>query len=75
MMMEWRIITLKDTDYEKNSFVLTPGRYVGAAEENDDGEPFDQKIKRLTTLLKEQQKEGSKLEQQITNNLKRIGFE
>ena len=41
---------------EKNGFILTPGRYVGAPEE-DDGEPFDERMKRLTTLLKQQKDE------------------
>tara|TARA_B100000212_G_scaffold148128_1_gene111253 strand:- start:1305 stop:1889 length:585 start_codon:yes stop_codon:yes gene_type:complete len=65
----------KFEEIEKNGFVLTPGRYVGAPEEEDDGEPFDEKMKRLTSLLKEQQEKGSKLDQQITENLRRIGFE
>ena len=62
-------------EIEKNSFVLTPGRYVGAPEEDDDGEPFDEKMKRLTSLLKEQQEKGVKLDQQIAENLKRLGYE
>ncbi len=60
-------------EIEKNSFVLTPGRYVGAPEEEDDGEPFDEKMERLTSLLKFQQEEGVMLDQQIAENLKRIG--
>ena len=39
-----------------------------------DNEPFDEKMKRLTSLLKEQQEEGAKLDQQISDNLKRIGY-
>jgi type I restriction enzyme M protein len=35
-------------DVEKNGFILTPGRYVGVPPEEDDGEPFDEKMKRLT---------------------------
>ena len=65
----------KFDEIEKNSFVLTPGRYVGAPEEEDDGEPFDEKMKRLTSLLKKQQEEGAKLDEQIAENLKRIGYE
>ena len=64
----------KFEEIEKNSFVLTPGRYVGAPEEEDDGEPFDEKMKRLTSLLKEQQEEGAELDHQIAENLKRIGY-
>jgi len=65
----------KFEEIEKNSFVLTPGRYVGAPEEEDDGEPFAEKMKRLTSLLKEQQKEGAKLDIKIAENLRSIGYE
>jgi type I restriction enzyme M protein len=41
-------------EIEKNGFVLTPGRYVGAADIEDDGEVFEDKMKRFTTLLKQQ---------------------
>jgi type I restriction enzyme M protein len=61
-------------EIEKNGFVLTPGRYVGAAEQEEDGEPFEQKMKRLTALLKQQQEEGARLDQQIAENLRRLGF-
>jgi len=64
----------KFDEIEKNSFVLTPGRYVGAADQEEDDEPFDQKMKRLTALLKQQQEEGTKLDQQIVDNLRRIGY-
>ncbi len=49
--------------------VLTPGRYVGAEEVEDDGEPFEEKIARLTTELHAQFAESAKLEQQIKHNL------
>jgi hypothetical protein len=49
--------------------VLTPGRYVGAEEAEDDGEPFDQKMKRLTKTLDGQFAESAKLEKQIRENL------
>jgi len=62
-------------EIEKNGFVLTPGRYVGAEDIEDDGEAFDGKMKRLTGLLKQQQEEGAKLDQQIAENLKRLGYE
>jgi type I restriction enzyme M protein len=61
-------------EIEKNGFVLTPGRYVGAADVEDDGEGFEVKMKRLTGLLREQQEEGAKLDQQIAQNLRRLGF-
>lgn len=62
-------------EIQKNGFVLTPGRYVGAADQDDDDEPFDQKMKRLTALLKQQQEEGVKLDRQIADNLRRLGYE
>jgi type I restriction enzyme M protein len=61
-------------EIEKNGFVLTPGRYVGAADVEDDGEAFDEKMKRLTALLKQQQEEGARLDRQIAENLRRLGF-
>jgi len=62
-------------EIEKNGFVLTPGRYVGAADIEDDGEGFEEKMKRLTGLLKQQQEEGARLDQQIAENLRRLGYE
>jgi type I restriction enzyme M protein len=62
-------------EIEKNGFVLTPGRYVGAAEQEQDDEPFDQKMQRLTALLKQQQDEGAKLDAAIARNLAWLGFE
>jgi type I restriction enzyme M protein len=54
--------------------VLTPGRYVGAEEVEDDGEPFEEKMKRSTKQLAEQFSESAKLEAAIRKNLKSIGF-
>lgn len=54
--------------------VLTPGRYVGAEDIEDDGEPFNQKMKRLTAKLEEQFKESARLEVVIRRNLKELGF-
>jgi len=59
----------------KHGHVLTPGRYVGAEAVEDDGEPFDEKMKRLTGKLEEQMAEGAKLEKQIKENLKVLGYE
>jgi type I restriction enzyme M protein len=55
--------------------VLTPGRYVGAADIEEDGEVFEEKMKRLTGLLRQQQEEGARLDQQIAENLRRLGYE
>jgi type I restriction enzyme M protein len=54
--------------------VLTPGRYVGAEEAEDDGEPFVQKMERLTAKLEEQLAESAKLEKAIRQNLKSLGY-
>ncbi len=56
-------------EIEKHGFVLTPGRYVGAEDIEDDGEPFEEKMKRLTTTLQEQFEESTKLQSQIKSNL------
>jgi len=53
----------------EHGYVLTPGRYVGAADTEDDGEPFDEKMKRLTAELVEQFAEGRRLEERIRANL------
>jgi type I restriction enzyme M protein len=50
-------------------YVLTPGRYVGAEESDEDGEPFEEKIKRLTAILDKQFAESAKLDKAIGHNL------
>jgi type I restriction enzyme M protein len=57
-----------------HGYVLTPGRYVGAEDVKDDGEPFDQKMNRLVTTLNQQFAEGAKLEKAIRKNLAGLGF-
>ncbi|MEO0054922.1 MAG: type restriction-modification system modification subunit, partial [Verrucomicrobiota bacterium] len=54
--------------------VLTPGRYVGAEETADDGEPFDEKMQKLVTELNAQFAESARLEAQIRANLKGLGY-
>ena len=54
--------------------VLTPGRYVGAEDAEDDGEPFEQKMKRLTATLEEQFAESAKLEKVIEVSLKGLNY-
>jgi type I restriction enzyme M protein len=56
-------------------YVLTPGRYVGAAELEEDDEPFDEKMARLTKELKAQFEESEKLEKAISASLKKISYE
>jgi len=58
-----------------HGFVLTPGRYVGAAAAEDDGEPFDEKMARLTAELAAQFEESARLEEEIRRNLERLGYE
>ncbi len=60
---------------EKHDFVLTPGRYVGAPEQEDDGEPFADKMARLTGQLREQFAESDRLEADIKRNLGGLGYE
>ena len=58
----------------KPGHVLTPGRYVGAEAQEEDEEPFKDKMKRLTAQLREQQSEAAKLDKAIADNLKALGF-
>ena len=58
----------------KHGHVLTPGRYVGAEAQEDDGEPFEEKMKRLAATLREQQAEAAKLDAAIVANLKELGY-
>lgn len=60
---------------KKHDYVLTPGRYVGAADEIDDGEPFAEKMARLTVQLKTQFEQSDKLEGEIKKNLAGLGYE
>ncbi|MBN2683101.1 MAG: SAM-dependent DNA methyltransferase [Bacteroidales bacterium] len=62
------------TEVETNNFVLTPGRYVGTEEIEDDGIPFDDKMKELTGKLAEQFKQSAELELRIKRNLESIGY-
>ena len=55
-------------------YVLTPGRYVGLAEQEEDGEPFEDKMERLVADLGAQFAEGARLEGQIRENLRRLGY-
>jgi type I restriction enzyme M protein len=58
----------------EHGYVLTPGRYVGAEEADEDDEPFDEKMQRLTQQLNEQFAESAKLEKAIRKNLKGLGY-
>ncbi len=61
-------------EVRKHDHVLTPGRYVGAPPPEDDGEPFDEKMRRLVGELKEQRAEAARLDQAIERNLRALDF-
>ena len=61
-------------EIRKHGHVLTPGRYVGVEPQEDDGEPFAEKMTRLVAELREQQAEGARLDAAITENLQALGF-
>jgi type I restriction enzyme M protein len=62
-------------DIRKQGHVLTPGRYVGAGAAEDDDEPFDDKMRRLAAILRQQQSEATKLDAAIAANLRELGYE
>lgn len=62
-------------DIQKNEHFLTPGRYVGAADADEDSEPFADKMARLSAQLKGQFEESDRLEVEIKNNLAGLGFD
>jgi len=61
-------------EVRKNNYVLTPGRYIDFKEEEEDGEVFEEKMKQLTSKLKEQIVKAKELDNQITKNLSSIGY-
>ena len=61
-------------DMRKHGHVLTPGRYVGAEAQEDDGKSIDEKMQRLTATLREQQADAAKLDAAIAANLKELGY-
>ena len=62
-------------EIEKQDYILTPGRYVGIEEQEDDGEPFEEKMDRLTSELSEMFKKSIDLQDEIKHQLAAIGFE
>ncbi|MFN7931360.1 MAG: class I SAM-dependent DNA methyltransferase [Blastocatellia bacterium] len=67
--------TVQREEMQKHDYVLTPGRYVGAEEAEEDSEAFADKMQRLTAQLGEQFVESARLETEIRKNLLRIGYE
>lgn len=62
-------------EIKKQDFILTPGRYVGIEEQEDDGEPFEEKMARLTSELSEMFEKSHELEKEIREKLGAIGYE
>ena len=60
---------------EKQDYILTPGRYVGIEEQKDDGEPFEEKMTRLTSELSDMFAKSHELEGEIRRKLGAIGYE
>ena len=61
-------------EVRKHAHVLTPGRYVGVEEVEDDGEPFEEKMERLAKEWRELVEEGKRLDGEIEGNLRGLGF-
>lgn len=62
-------------DIAKQDYILTPGRYVGIADAEEDDEPFEEKMTRLTGELGKMFEESNRLQEQIKKNLGAIGYE
>jgi len=61
-------------EIKSHSYVLTPGRYVGADEIEDDGVPFEEKMAELSTTLYQQFDKADQLEAVIRKNLEVLGY-
>ncbi len=66
---------VETAEIAKQDYVLTPGRYVGIEEKEDDGEPFEEKMGRLTSELSEMFAKSHELEAEIRKKLGAIGYE
>ena len=67
--------TVKLEEIRKQTHILTPGRFVGNEEEVDDLEEFEEKMRRLTNELAKQMNQSRLLDEEITRNLERIGYD
>ncbi len=61
-------------EVRRHGHVLTPGRYVGAPPQEEDEEPFEDRMRELVLRLREQQAEGARLDRAIEANIKHLGF-
>jgi len=66
---------VETAEIAKQDYILTPGRYVGIEEKEDDGEPFEEKMGRLTSELSEMFAKSHELEEEIRKKLRAIGYE
>ena len=66
---------IETEEIKKQDYILTPGRYVGIEQQEDDGEPFDVKMKRLTSELSNMFEKSHELEEEIRKKLGAIGYE
>jgi len=62
-------------EIRKHGYVLTPGRYVGVPPQEEDDEPFEEKMARLVAELRQQQEEARRLDEMIWRNLEALGYE
>jgi type I restriction enzyme M protein len=67
--------SVSQDEVKKHDYTLTPGRYVGFAEEEEDPEEFEEKMQKLTSELAKQFKKSDELEAEIKANLKRLGYD
>lgn len=67
-----KVATTKEV--RENEYILTPGRYVGLAEVEEDSEPFEQKMERITSELSEQFAKSKELEEQIRKSMEGLGY-
>lgn len=67
--------TVKTEEIAKQGYILTPGRYVGQADQEDDGEPFGEKMMRLTGELSELFIQSQALDEEIRQRLGEVGYE
>lgn len=65
----------KFDEVKENDYILTPGRYVGIEEQEDDAVPFEEKMETLTKELSDLFKESRNLEEEIRKNLGGLGYE
>ena len=67
--------SVKLEEVKQQNWVLTPGRYVGTEEQDEDDEEFQERMQGLTTELSRQMEESKRLDDEIKKNLESIGFE